>query len=148
MKNDKLPNSLRLSTDQSKESTFKSSLVLKVSLYCIPAYSKAMWQAWQERGGSYALASYLCFDQPLGGFDLGLAESPPVLGAHVRAHSQVRRLLQGLKEEWVANNRMRTKHTCTHTEAKGQWGAHRGEWAPPWHPSLAPGNMWLGNLSG
>lgn len=49
--------------------------------------------------GSAALptVTYLGFDEPLGRLNLGFAESPSVFGAHVRPHSQVGGLLQGLK---------------------------------------------------
>ena len=41
--------------------------------------------------------TYLSLDQPLSRLDLGLAERPSVLGAHVRPYREVGGLIQGLQ---------------------------------------------------
>lgn len=70
---------------------------------CIPPHThtcvRCTGRSYIFNSGSAALptVTYLGFDEPLGRLNLGFAESPSVFGAHVRPHSQVGGLLQGLK---------------------------------------------------
>lgn len=91
---------------------------LSLQPHCIPLHTQhGQRKKWIFKSRLSALwnVTYLCLDEPLGSLNLGLTESPSVLGTHIRPYCQVGGLLQSLGTYKIRNEsiKMPLFHMCS-----------------------------------